>query len=392
MTNLVCFTQYVSDVLDNGGQTDVIYIDLSKAFDTIDHNILLKKLSFVGLSPGMVAFFRSYLSYRMLNVRYNSNLSLPYLQSSGVPQGSNLGPLMFIVFINDLSTAIQCDHQLYMDDLKIYKSINSLTDIEYLQTDLSNVAVWCKNNKLSINNGKCAVVTYTKKKAPLSYVYCVAGEGLPRLQSIMDLGVTFDSRFSFVQHVENILNKANKSLGFIFRSCKNFQTVHPFKCVYNAYVRSALEYCSIVWRPIYSCHIHAIESVQRRFIKYLVFKSTGCYPAHGYDYEALLNQFDLITLEQRRICLDLLFVYKVLHGHIDCSQVLEQLHLRVPRPGMRQSRCFALRMPNTNAYCGSPLYKACSTYNRLGDSLDIFAMGLSAFRREVAQLLSVGRH
>lgn len=132
-TNLACFTQYVSQSIDKRGQVDVIYTDFQKAFDQIDHYVLIEKLSRIGFSSKLILLMRSYLFGRNQHVEYLNIKSRQFSPTSGVPQGSNLGPLLFLIFINDLTETISCEKLLFADDMKIFYTINSINDCISLQ-------------------------------------------------------------------------------------------------------------------------------------------------------------------------------------------------------------------------------------------------------------------
>lgn len=183
-TNLVSFTQTVSGIMDERGQVDSLYTDFTKAFDRIDHQLLLQKLSKFGFNLNLLDFFKSYLTDREQFVFYNGYKSSTYLATSGVPQGSNLGPLLFLLFIDDLCIELQCEGLIFADDLKIYKSIITENDCINLQNNLDIVSHWCVLNKVGINAAKCKVVTFTKKKNHIIYIYKINNTTLERANII----------------------------------------------------------------------------------------------------------------------------------------------------------------------------------------------------------------
>ena len=161
-SNLCLITQFISSVLDSQGQVDVIYTDFSKAFDRIDHELLLEKLNVFGFSCHLISFFRSYLNNRKQYVMYYGFESELFMATSGVPQGSNLGPLLFLLFINDLTNTVKCDKLMFADDMKIFAEISSVGDCEEVLAQLEIVENWCNRNNLHLNTAKCKVVTYTR--------------------------------------------------------------------------------------------------------------------------------------------------------------------------------------------------------------------------------------
>ena len=246
-TNLLCITQFLSEVMDEGGQVDVIYMDFSKAFDRLDHGVLLTKLVSFGFNFKLIHFFESYLLNRSQFVQFQGHRSNEFISQSGVPQGSVLGPLLFIIFINDIVIDLRCTSLLYADDLKIYYKICDESDCNKLQADLSTIHEWCNKFRLSLNINKCNVVSFTRKLNKIQYEYTISGANLVRRDSFKDLGVTFDSHLSFREHTSNIVTSSFKMLGFLIRNARDFQNASTLKSLYNTLVRSRLEYASMIW-------------------------------------------------------------------------------------------------------------------------------------------------
>lgn len=372
ISNLVLITQYISDNLDDQGQVDTVYTDFSKAFDRIDHTILLKKMSGFGFSLHLTQFFESYLGNRQQFVFYNGYKSTVYTATSGVPQGSNLGPLLFLLFINDLCTELECESLMFADDLKLFKKVSSELDCIMLQNDLNTIHNWCNVNQLALNASKCKIVSYTRKHNSIQYPYKIDGIDLERLKVIKDLGITFDSELTFVSHINIKIAEATKLLGFIIRNCKDFSNIKALQILYCSFVRSKLEYGSIIWNPYYLVHKTALEGVQRKFLKFLAFKATGAYPERGINHNILLNNYNMESLEMRRYCCLITFLYKLLHNQIDCSAILYQINFHIPRLHSRQNPTFYCRQAKTNVMLKSPVRLMCESFNKLCHNCDIY--------------------
>lgn len=160
-------------------------------------------------------FFSSYLENRRQYVEYRGYKSFDVLATSGVPQGSVLGPLMFVVFINDIVANLNVESLLYADDLKIYCVIENEQDCENLQNNLNKVNDWCLSNNLPLNISKCNSFTFSKMHKPIDYNYHINGQILQRPDTVKDLGVIFDKCLSFKDHINLTIASALKSLGFI---------------------------------------------------------------------------------------------------------------------------------------------------------------------------------
>lgn len=381
VTNLFCITDYLSEAIDDGLQTDIIYTDFSKAFDRLDHNILLQKLLNFGLSKGLIQFFTSYLSNRIQNVLYCGCSSVDVLPTSGVPQGSNLGPLLFNIFINDIVANLTINCLLYADDLKLYSRISSQSDCEILQQNLNCIDNWCVENKLSLNVTKCNVLSVATKQHLIIYDYRLNNVTLYRPEIFCDLGVHFDRKLSFVPHINYVIAKAYRILGFVIRNSALLNNGETMKLLYFAYVRSNLEYASIIWCPYYTAHIENLEQIQRRFLKFAAFRIDGTYPAIGFPQAELLSRFSISSLSDRRKVSYLIFLYKIIHNVTDCTQILSMLNFFAHRSVSRQPNLFYHSTPRTNLRKYSPLYTMCNLYNEVQFLTDIFSCSIASLKR-----------
>lgn len=387
VTNLSLFSQFVCETLDTIGQVDVLYTDFQKAFDQIDHFILLEKMECqFGFSNRLINLIRSYMTGRKLYVEIEGFKSPPITPTSGVPQGSNLGPLLFNIFMNDLLCKISCNKLAYADDLKIYNRINDYNDCVALQSNIDIINEWCLNNRLRLNVSKCNVVSYYRIKNPILFDYEIQGTILSRLKTIKDLGVIFDERFSFIPHIETMIADASKVLGFIIRISRQFSSTSIVKLLYQSFVRSKLDYCSLIWSPIYECHSYSIESVQRRFLKYLVFMEDGIYPARGADHNLLLARYNEQPLKKRRDIQSVSFLFKLLHGIIDCPLLLEKIDFHVPHVRSRHQNAFRLKVARTNILYQCPIYNMCQNFNYLSNICDIHSDSLNIIKTRLINI------
>ncbi|KAH0818593.1 hypothetical protein GEV33_004199 [Tenebrio molitor] len=388
MSNLLTFSQYVSESLETQQQVDTIYTDFTKAFDQIDHNIIIKKLDMFGFSNKLIAFFESYLSGRQQYVHYHGVSSYPYATNSGVPQGSVLGPLIFTLFINDLPSVLDCEVLLYADDAKIFQTINSLSDADNLQRNLDRLNIWCTSNKLNLNPRKCKVMTYCRKKSEIPFVYSIGNTSLERCETVKDLGVHFDRELRFDTHIHHLTSSCMSTLGFIIRNCQLFRDCDCLKSIFSALILSKLEYGSLIWYPIQQCYIAAIENIQRKFLKYLFFKEHKYYPPIGYRNELLWSEFNVLPLGIRRDLTALTVLHKIIHNKIDLSDIFNKIDFLVPRIETRFPLTFAYTTPRTNALARSPIILMCSLYNSICDGVDIFRKNPMLFRDSVIGILN----
>lgn len=387
VTNLVLYTTYIFENLDKNKQTDSVYTDFRKAFDRVDHKILLEKLYTVGIRGNLWCWFKSYISSRTQKVVINGYESEFVSISSGVPQGSILGPLLFVLFINDVHRCFKyCNFLLYADDLKIYHTINSNDDHVKFQQDLDRFSQYCHDNQLCLSLNKCKTIRFTKKRTTSIYPYMLCGTRLDDVESIRDLGVILDNKMHLDEHVEHIISKAFKMYGFVFRSCLKFSQPSTFIYIYKSLIRSQLEYAVPIWNPFYDKYIQSIESVQKKYLRRVHYK---CYRSR-LSYSNLLNKFKLTKLKSRRIQLEAMMLYDLCHNKYDCIPIHNMISYKVPHRthNRRLHQLFATHTRRTNAGKRSPMHRLVYSYNTHFSSIDIFATRVSLFKKQILDILS----
>ena len=226
VTNLLGYTSVVLDSLEKGAQVDVIYYDFAKAFDCVDHSILISKLNKMGVSGCFLQWIRSYLSNRFQSVKIRNSISSSFFVPSGVPQGSNLGPLLFLLFINDITECVNHSFlDLFADDLRMYKKIEIHTDFIDLQSDIDKIFQWSVDNNMDLSIHKCRTMSIYRGNFVHKFNYMINGNVLDRVDVVRDLGIYFDSGWTFDNHIEFITSKASKLIGFIKRTTFKFRSI-----------------------------------------------------------------------------------------------------------------------------------------------------------------------
>ena len=303
--------------IDTGGQIDIVYTDFEKAFDKVSHKGLISKLYSYGISDSLISWIASFLCHRTQRVKINKCFSDSRPVLSGIPQGSVLGPLLFVIFINDLPDVCEklCNVFLFADDAKIYKHIRQKEDYLCLKEGCQRVFDWSKQWNMSLNIAKCKVLTVVRhKKIAQKFDYGFSinmhlSVPLEHVVDMKDLGVLFDSDLSFCTHIHEKIKKAYHMLGIINRNFKNIDK-STFLLLYNSLVRSILEFSNSVWNPYKKYLIAAIERVQKRATKMI----GSC---KKMPYSERLRYLDLPTLKFRRIRGDMIEVFKILNGIYD---------------------------------------------------------------------------
>ena len=313
--------------LDEKGQIDVVYTDFEKAFDKVPHRRLIRKLHLYGINTAVINWIESFLCYRRHCVRVNGKLSHWKDVCSGIPQGSVIGPLLFIIFINDLPQDCGDGSDIYMfaDDAKLFQFIYDTNDSGILEAACQNIFLWCDKSLMKLNIDKCKVLSLCRGKHKVEYKYGfdVPGRGFVELEHVnqmKDLGVIIDLDLSFKSHVYDKVNKGFQMLGMISRSFGNLDAF-CFKMLYISLVRSHLEYAHSVWNPHTVELIQALERVQKRATKLV-----NC--CKKLSYKDRLRYLQLPTLKYRRLRGDMIEVYKIINGLYD-NRVVPSLPLNV---------------------------------------------------------------
>lgn len=383
-TNLLTYADYLSHNMNQQIQVDSIGTDLRKAFDKINHSILINKLIKIGIHGDLLRWLISYISNRTQAVNINGFTSDFVILTSGLPQGSHLGPLLFLLFINDIAAIFKfACFLLFADDLRIYKRIQSRSDAIFLQQDLFNFATYCQKNKLFINCDKCHVITFSRNKNIFNFNYSINNTVLSRVTEIKDLGVIFDSKLTFEPHINYICAKALKMLGFIIRTTKDFRSAYTVKVLYYAFVFSNLNYCSIIWNPLYNKYISKLEHIQKRALKYICFKNHNRLT----DYNETLLELDMLSLKDRRVLSDMITLYKILNNMFNSTNLISLFKLCVPSHNIRNHNLFLVNLANNNTYYNSPVERLSRTYNNIFNSVCIFSTNLESFKKHCKLIL-----
>ena len=240
-----------------------IFLDFAKAFDSVAHEHLLIKLQCIGINGELLQWIRSFLTHRLrvvVNGTYSDWLSV----RSGVPQGSVLGPLLFLLYIDDLHSIVKHSKlKLYADDVALYREIKSEADCQLLQDDLDLICGWAKKWQLRLNVSKCEALLISNKRRPMSFKYFVNHSPLAWRSAVKYLGVLLWSNLSWSDHCKHVSAKASKTLNFLRHTLWG-ATTEAKSMTYRCLVRPLLEYACSVWNPHTVSDKATLESVQRR--------------------------------------------------------------------------------------------------------------------------------
>ncbi len=308
-TQQLHYLDRLTDSYENNQQTEIVYLDYSKAFDTVSHNKLLHILDHLKVNTFIVNWIRIYLSDRTQTTLVEDTFSDRIPVTSGVPQGSVLGPLLFIIYIDDLIRVVSdtCKHTsvyAFADDIKVVSA-----DSDDIQLALDTINVWIKNWQLNLNTTKSEHLTLREKKSVNLHIN---NQVIPKVLTVRDLGVVISNNLSWTPYVNKIRAKANSLSHTILRLFSTSNCWMRIK-LFLTYVRPLLEYNTTTWSPHLHSDIIKVESVQRTFTRRLCQRCNIKFSS----YKDRLEKLNLESLEVRRIKQDLVFLYKILHNYVD---------------------------------------------------------------------------
>ena len=376
-TQLLNFTQELLEGLANGDQYHVNIMDFSKAFDKVPHSRLLKKIEYYGIGENIHDWIKSFLSNRSQKVVVDGESSPSCDVDSGVPQGTVMGPILFLLFINDLPPTISSPCKLFADDLIVYRKITKQTDCNILQYDMNKLAKWERVWGMKFHPDKCETIIVSRKRKPHKHIYLLSGHPLKHVDEAKYLGVNISEDLDWSPHIRKVIIKANKSLGFIKRNLKaapeNIRSV-----AYKTLVRPQLEYCTSVWDPHHQNSVYQLEMVQRRAARFTLrrYHQTS-------SVSNMLTQLGWETLAERRAKFRLINLYKGVHNMIaiDCSHYLTPIQAQT-----RQSHSMTFRHISTRSdYHKFSFYpRTIPLWNSLPPSI-IQSPTIGAFRNQLSK-------
>ena len=297
--------------LDKGADVQAIFFDLQKAFDSVPHGPLIDKLISLNVPTVLVSWISSYLYNRKQQVGVCGVNSDPVNVISGVPQGSVLGPLLFLIYIDGLTSIPLNGGSLviFADDLLLHRTIYCAEDTLALQEDVDSLANWITVHQLTLNVRKFKSLLVSRKHSYLSgQSIMVSGQVLEKVESYKYLGVVINSTLTWSNHISRVCSRARQQLGLLYRQFYGDSSTSTLKALYITQVRPHLEYAIPVWDPHLSKDVDALESVQR-------FASKVCTKKwRDVSYEERLKMLNIDTLQSRRSQLKLCYLYKILNG------------------------------------------------------------------------------
>ena len=374
VTNLLDFYHYVFGECDRSRAVDVVFLDFRKAFDKVPHKRLMRKVRALGIQGNVAAWIENWLAGRRQRVIVNGVPSDWTTVTSGVPQGSVLGPLLFVIYINDLDLGLSSKVSKFADDTKLGINAANPESVRALQRDLAAIGEWSTVWQMPFNLDKCHVLH--AGAANQEENYSLLGSAITSVDQETDLGVVITADLKSSAQCIAAEQKAQKILGYIKRvfRYRNKQTV---LALYRALVRPLLEYGAQFWSPIRRVDVERLEKVQAR--------ATRLVPSIRHKgYQRRLADLGLFTLEQRRLRGLLIETFKILRGFsgLDPASVFE---LSVNRTRNHGYKVVPPRF-NTVLYRDFPTVRVCNLWNSLPEAV-VNAPSVDAFKGRLDRIL-----
>ena len=360
-SQLICAIDDWSRILDKKSHVDIAILDFSKAFDTVPHQRLKNKLIAYGITGKTLTWILSFLSNRKQRVQINGSQSSWVPVLSGVPQGTVLGPLLFLIYINDIVKNINSNIRLFADDCVIYREIKTQTDCQVLQSDLNTLCDWQEKWQMQFNTKKCYIMHMTRKHKYIQNIYTMVGVPLSTTKQYPYLGIEIENNLKWGGHVTKVCNKANKILGLLRRNV-GFCDKGTKALAYLSLVRPCLEFATSAWSPHLVSHIRLIENVQRRSARFV-----NADYKYSSSVSAMLHSLRWPSLESRRHLNQLSMFYKAVHG----QTAIPIDHLTVPTRTTRQSSVSSQAFIHLPSSCDTYRYsffpQSVAGWNKLPD-------------------------
>jgi len=310
-TQLLVAVNDFAYALNNKLQVDIGILDFSKAFDKVPHTRLAQKLEFYGIRGKPLEWIKSFLFNRSQRVVIEGSYSSPCKVTSGVPQGSVLGPTLFLVYINDLITGIQSTIRLFADDCIIYRPINSSTDHQILQQDLNTLTSWAATWQMQFNVNKCSILQLSKHHHKSLFPYSMMGKLLKIVEQHSYLGIQIDHRLSWRPQVDYVCSKATRLIGFLQRNLRNCPRELK-ELSFKQFVLPVLDYGASIWDPYHYNNINKIEMIQHRAARFVLDRPWRRDIRDSIS--SMLLSLGWPSLQLRRKCARLVLMFKLLHN------------------------------------------------------------------------------
>ena len=311
LSQLLAHYDTILSGLEDGGGVDVVYLDFAKAFDKVDHGITLQKLHELGVSGKVGNWIKEFLQNRTQSVIVDGVPSAEASVKSGVPQGSVIGPILFLVMMSDIDKSVKNSFvSSFADDTRVGCKIQSPEDEQKLQQDLNRIYGYADTNNMKFNDTKFELLRYRKPGEDIPPSNYIASDGnvISEKTSVRDLGVSMGNDGRFRDHINLIRDKASVVASWILRTFKSRQK-KVMLTLWRSLVQPHLDYCSQLWNPALLGDIALLEQVQRSFVN----RISGL---EHLNYHEKLKHLGLYSLERRRERYQIIYTWRIIEHHV----------------------------------------------------------------------------
>ena len=385
---LIVLVDKISKALENGECVIGLFLDFSKAFDTINHSILFEKLHHYGIRGVALEWFKSYMSNRSQYVLYNGYASCTKTVTCGVPQGSVLGPLLFLVYVNDLAHVSKTLFSLmFADDTNMFMSGINVEILSYqFNTELMNVVKWLQTNKLSLNIDKTHYMFFKGNKHLADPVIMIDGKRIKKVNKTKFLGVIMDELLTWRQHADYISSKISKGAGILFK-IRKYVNKRTLVSLYYTFIYPYFSYCNEVWGSAYSCHLKRLTILQKRAIRII-------HNANRTEHtDPLFRDANILKFHNIHKHVVAQFMHKLFHGNL--PSVFDDMfciNANVHQHATRQANLLHIPRISSNRTKKTIRYEGCIIWNHIMKSNIPFDCSAATFKRQFKRYLMNGNN
>ena len=309
LSQLLEHQDQILTALENDENLDSLYLDFSKAFDKCDHGILLHKIKRLNIKGKLGRWLKNFLTERQQVILVDKVKSKFSKLVSGIPQGSVLGPILFLIYISDIGQDLIASTLVYVDDTKVNQRVTSEQDIEALQEELIKLDSWAKENNMEFNKGKFVVMRYGQNEALKNETEYFSGnyeEIIERKDSVRDLGVQLADNGAFEEHIEKVCKKVRQKSGWLFRTFYSRNTQF-LKQLFKSLVQPHIDYCSQLWAPLEGSSLDKIEKLLRDFTRRIP-------ELREMNYWQRLEKLAMNSEQRRLERYQIIYIWKIING------------------------------------------------------------------------------
>ena len=363
-TQLLITTHDLASAMNRKSQVDIAVLDFEKAFDKVAHQRLIRKLYHLNLNQDVIGWIHSFLSRRTQRVVVDSYSSDSAPVTSGVPQGTVVGPMLFLIYIDDITEGITSSVRLFADDCLLYREIRSHEDTVTLQRDLDQLHAWSSRWQMNFNIKKCNIMSVTnKRKNAIKTTYSMNGQPFDRVDTIEYLGVSLSNKLTWNAHINKITGNAKRTLGFLRRTLQHTNQTIRLN-TYRTLVRPKLEYAATIWDPHHATQINQLEKVQKTAARYIMGKPARKSPNQE-SASQMVKHLKLDSLLERRRQARCTMMFKLTRNLIAVPATYHPQKMQQHQNTRRSATFFQVHQPTVDCYKFSFIPRTIVDWNSL---------------------------